>query len=276
MQLIQAELLKLRRSNLIGVLIGFPLFTVILITLLQMFIVHVAQSHPVNPRVHFTAAQLAAQDAARAKMMAAMWSWKLLSSLAFRVWAIFMFPIMAMAVTTVVSQAEHGTRAWSYSLSLKTHRWQIYATKAFLMLAGVAVSAGLLAALMIVAGELHALTGKPFNDPADFKELFSSTGLVLMGGLWMVMLQAWAGLRFQSMIPLVMLSAGLIVIEISGMLASSMIGPEKDWMMYIPSITPYAALSHLDAWSNAKWVGLGGGAICLVLMIIHLSRREVP
>lgn len=275
MGLFQAEWLKLRRSNLIGVIIGFPLFTVILIALLQMFIVNVAQSHHVPPRAHFTAAQIATQDAARAKMVAAMWSWKLLTSLAFRVWAIFMFPIMAMAVATVVSQAEHGTRAWSYSLSLKTSRWQIYATKAFIMVIAVAISSALLVGLLYAAGELHALTGKPFNDPTDFEGLYSGAGLVLMGGLWMVSLQAWAGLRFQSMIPLVMLSAGLVVFEIAGMLASSMIGPEKEWMMYIPSITPYAALSHSDAWANAKWVGLGGGAICFVLMTIHLSRREV-
>jgi hypothetical protein len=275
MRLFQAEWLKLRRSNLIGVMVGFPLFTVVLITVLQMFIVHVAQMHVVNPRVHFTAAQVAAQDAARVKMATVMWSWKLLSSLTFRVWAIFMFPIMAMAVATVVSQAEHSTRAWSYALSLKTPWWQVYGAKAVLILAAIAVSTGLLVGMLLAAGGIHGLSGHPFNDAVDIEGLFSDAGLLLMGGFWMISLQIWIGLRFQSMIPLVMLSASLIVIEIAGMLASNMIGPEKEWMMYIPSVTPYATISHLGAWANAKWVGLGGGAICLALTILHLSRREV-
>ncbi|HVZ30476.1 MAG TPA: hypothetical protein VG839_08795 [Asticcacaulis sp.] len=276
MRLFQAEWLKLRRSNVIGVIIGFPLLTVVLIALLQMFIVHVAQSPPVHPRVHFTAAQIAAQDAARAKIVAAAWSWKLLFSLSLRVWAIFMFPIMAMAVATIVSQAEHSTRAWSYALSLRTAWWQVYGAKAIFILLAVAGSAGLLGLMLLGAGEIHTVSGHPYNDSADVRELFTNVGLVLMGGFWMVALQAWAGLRFQSMIPLVMLSAGLIVIEIAGMIAAPMIGPEKDWMMFIPSITPYATLSHVDAWVNAKWVGLTGGGICLGLMILHLSRREVP
>jgi len=91
---------------------------------------------------------------------------------------------------------------------------------------------------------------------------------IFLASLLMIALQLWTALRFASFVP------GL-VLGIGGTFFAVVATSAKDHV-FLPWQMPVNMMAS-DAWrvNTALGLGCGLGLVALILMTIHLSRREV-
>ena len=196
--------------------------------------------------------------------------WDMWMANASGVWAFFMLPMSVTALTALVAHMEHGPRSWDHLRALPLPRWRIYAAKAVAVLALVAVmSAGVLA-LAWVAISLAGVI-KPSVMPTGAFHIAAYARVMAMmfgAGLLLVAIQLWVALRFASFVPA--LSLGIGGTFFSVVATSARAGVFLPWQMPVNMLAS-------EPWrvNTALALGSVGGVIALVLMLIHLSRREV-
>ncbi|MDQ3125298.1 MAG: ABC transporter permease [Pseudomonadota bacterium] len=186
------------------------------------------------------------------------------------IWAFFMMPMSVTALAALVAHLEHGPRSWDHLRALPLPRWRLYAAKAVCVLLVVALmSIGVIAfswAGVSLAGAIKpevAATG--VFDLAAYVRLM---GTMFLAGLLLIAIQLWTALRFASFVP------GL-VLGIAGTFFAVVATSAKQGV-FLPWQMPVNMLAS-EAWRVNIALGLGGGLglVALVLMTVHLSRREV-
>lgn len=196
--------------------------------------------------------------------------WDMWMTNAAGVWAFFMMPMSITALTALVAHMEHGPKSWDHLRALPLPRWKLYAAKAICVLALLALmSAAVLAfswAAVSLAGAIKpavAATG-----PFDLAQYARVMAMMFGAGLLMVAIQLWIALRYASFVP------GLVV-GIGGTFFAVVATAAKQGV-FLPWQMPVNMLAT-EAWRVSTALGLGGGLglVALVLMTVHLARREV-
>lgn len=186
------------------------------------------------------------------------------------VWAFFMLPMSATALTALVAHMEHGPRAWDYLRALPVPRWRLYAAKALCVIALLAAMTGL--NLLLTWGAVSvAAAVKPVVSPTgspDLARLLLLNGKVILAATLLIALQLWTALRFASFVPALALGIGGTFFSVVATAAKQ--GVFFPWQMPINMLAK-------EAWRVDTALTLGGGlgAVVLVLAIVHLARREV-
>ncbi len=196
--------------------------------------------------------------------------WEMWMGSASAIWAFFMLPMSVTALTALVAHMEHGPRSWDHLRALPVARWKLYAAKAACVLAVVAamsVAVPTLTWLAVRAG----VALKPGLEPTGAFELvaYAKTQAMMFGAaLLLVVIQLWTALRFASFVP------GLVV-GIGGTFFAVVATSAKEGV-FLPWQMPINMLAS-EAWrvNTALGLGAGLGLLALVVMIVHLSRREV-
>lgn len=185
-------------------------------------------------------------------------------------WSFFVLPMSITALTTLISQIEHGPRAWDHLLSLPAPRWRLFAAKSIVVMAAVALISALLGLeIAVVDRLLHAFA--PAAAPTGAFPW--GYAIRMLGGMWaasffLTMVQLWVSLRFSSFVPGLTLGIGGTFIAV---MASAL--PEG---VYVPWMMPLNILSADPARGQvALWCGVIGGALTLMAMMLHLGRREM-
>ena len=196
------------------------------------------------------------------------WEMWMLSSIG--IWAFFMLPMSVTALTALVAHMEHGPKSWAHLRSLPLPRWRLYAAKAVMVLAVVAIMSVLTLALSWGAVMLAA-TIKPDLTPTGSFELgrYAATmGKVFLAAILMVSIQLWIALRFASFVP-------ALVVGIGGTFFSVVATSAKQGVFF-PWQMPVNMLAT-ESWrvNTALALGCGLGLVVLALAVAHLSRREV-
>ena len=196
--------------------------------------------------------------------------WEMWMVSAIAIWAFFMLPMSVTALTALFAHMEHGPRSWDHLRSLPLPRWRLYAAKAVMVLAVVAIMSVLTLVLTWGAGML-AVTIKPDLTPTGPFELgrYAATmSKVFLAAILMVSIQLWIALRFASFVP-------ALVVGIGGTFFSVVATSAKEGVFF-PWQMPVNILAT-DAWraTTALGLGCGLGLAVLVLAVAHLSRREV-
>lgn len=186
------------------------------------------------------------------------------------IWAFFMLPMSVTALTALVAHMEHGPKSWDHLRGLPLPRWRIYAAKAVCVLATVAIMSAATLCLTILAVKLAAMI-KPAIEPTGPMELsrwIKCMGMMIAAGLLMVAIQLWTALRYANFVP------GLVV-GIAGTFFAVVATSAKQGV-FLPWQMPVNMLAS-EPWrvSTALGLGCGGGLLALIVLIIHLSRREV-
>ncbi|TPW00655.1 MAG: lantibiotic export permease, partial [bacterium] len=136
------------------------------------------------------------------------WEMWMVSSIG--IWAFFMLPMSVTALTALVAHMEHGPKSWDHLRSLPLPRWRLYAAKAIVVLAVVAIMSA--ATLLLTWGAVTlATTLKPNLTPTGSLDiaLYATTmGKVFLAAILMVAIQLWAALRFASFVPALVLGIG--------------------------------------------------------------------
>ncbi|HWQ86734.1 ABC transporter permease [Brevundimonas sp.] len=196
------------------------------------------------------------------------WEMWMVSSIG--VWSFFMLPMSVTALTALVAHMEHGPKSWDHLRSLPLPRWRLYAAKAVMVLAVVAVMS--VATLILTWGAVTlATTVKPDltpTGPLDFALYATTMGKVFLAAILMVAIQLWTALRFASFVP-------ALVVGIGGTFFSVVATAAREGVFF-PWQMPVNMLAT-EAWrvNTALGLGCGLGLVVLALAVAHLARREV-
>lgn len=196
------------------------------------------------------------------------WEMWMVSSIG--IWAFFMLPMSVTALTALVAHMEHGPKSWDHQRALPLPRWHLYAAKAIIVLAVVAIMSAATLGLTWGAVAL-AVQIKPDLAPAGPFEAggYATTmGRVFLASILMVAIQLWTALRFASFVP-------ALVVGIGGTFFSVVATSAKEGVFF-PWQMPVNILAT-DGWraTTALGLGFGLGLAVLVIAVAHLSRREV-
>lgn len=184
-------------------------------------------------------------------------------------WAYFMLPMTVTALTVLMAQMEHGPKTWNQILALPVPRWRIFAAKTVVVLALVGVMSLALFTLLYAAGWLgeQLKPGRQLTGGLHVAESARTLLSMFAGSLLMVGLQLWVALRFRSFVPPLALGIGGTFAAVAA--TSAELG------IYFPWLIPVNALAANPGRSEeALAVGVGGGALVLLAMLIHMSRYE--
>jgi len=186
------------------------------------------------------------------------------------IWAFFMLPMSVTALTALVAHMEHGPKSWDHLRALPLPRWKLYAAKAICVLAVVAAMS-VLTLLMVRGAVSLAVALKPQLQPTgDFAlATYARTmGMMFLAALLLIALQLWTALRFASFVPGLVLGIGGTFFAVVA--TSARAGVFLPWQMPVNMLAS-------EAWrvNTALGLGAGLGVVALVLMVVHLSRREV-
>lgn len=186
------------------------------------------------------------------------------------IWAFFMLPMSVTALTALVAHMEHGPRSWDHLRALPLARWKLYAAKAVCVLAVVAAMS-ILTLLMVWGAVNLAVAFKPQLQPTGVVDLAGyvrTMGMMFLAALLMIVLQLWTALRFASFVPGLVLGIGGTFFAVVA--TSARQGVFLPWQMPVNMLAS-------EAWRVNAALGLGAGLglVALILMIVHLSRREV-
>lgn len=196
--------------------------------------------------------------------------WEMWMVSAIGIWSYFMLPMSVTALTALVAHMEHGPKSWDHLRSLPLPRWRLYAAKAVMVLAVVAIMS-VLTLVMVWGAVTLAAAIRPDLSPTGPFELgrYAATiAKVFLSAILMVAIQLWIALRFASFVP------GLVV-GIGGTFFSVVATSAKQGVFF-PWQMPVNMLAT-EAWraNTALALGCGLGLVVLALAVGHLSRREV-
>jgi len=184
------------------------------------------------------------------------------------IWAYFMLPMAATALSVLLAQIEHGPRTWDHLLALPGWRGRLFAAKYAVLLVLVAAMAALMWAGTLASGLVAdaigggaLLTGGP-----PVAALAARLARMGCAGMLVCLLQLWLALRVKSFVPpLVLGIAGTLV----GVVATS-----AKHGIYVPWLLSVNMLSTPDRAGVALAVGTIGTLALLPAMLWDLSRRE--
>ncbi|GLQ20415.1 ABC transporter permease [Algimonas porphyrae] len=237
-RLLQAEWLKLRRSLIWLLILAVPL----MVFLLGVAIIATGNSTD---------------------------QWDMLAMSGAAIWSFFLLPMTATALTALVAQLEHGARGWSYMLALPHRKTAVFAAKAVIVLAVMALISALVALANLGSG---LVAGWIAPDQAMQGALPLALSSGIMGKMWLtgllvVAIQFAVAMRYRSFaVPVVVGIAGTFVAVVA---TSAQQGLYFPWLMAtnILNTDPSKA-------TQALLMGSLGGLIVFALSIIWLSRRD--
>lgn len=196
--------------------------------------------------------------------------WRALLVNAQGLWAYFMLPMTVTALSALMAQIEHGPRAWDHVYALPISRRAFLSAKAGVMMFVLL----LMSLVLVLASALFGFLAGAVSPATAPEGAFPWTYALATGGaMWiaswlMAMIQLWVALRFRSFVaPLTLGLVGTFIVIAAMGAREAIVVP---WVMPISVLTGRGGDPGL-----ALALGGGGGLAALLLMIMHLSRREV-
>lgn len=186
------------------------------------------------------------------------------------IWAFFMLPMSMTALAALMAHIEHGPRSWDHLRALPVPRWHLYAAKVIWLLLISAVMTAAVGVLSVLAVYLASLVAPALAPTGPMHLWHLLTLLARMQGAAMLLIavQIWLSLRYASFVPA--LATGIAGAFFAVVATSARVGVLLPWQMPVNVLATDPARAHL-AWL----LGSIGGAVALLALIIHLSRREV-
>lgn len=189
---------------------------------------------------------------------------------AMSIWAFFLLPMSLAALTALVANMEHSTRMWDHLRALPIPRWTIYgakaATVAILLLCMTLAVPTLTGLAVTIGGKMQPAAAATGVIP--FAEIASAATKLFLSSILLAGIQLWVALRFASFVPAIAIGIGGTFFAVVA--ASAEIGVYSPWQIPLNAIG-----SDPERAGLAIALGAAGGVILMVVMVIHLARREV-
>ncbi len=239
-RLLRTECIKLKRSLIVLLILGVP---AMLMLMLAMMLIS-AKAAIEWPRFAMTGSAI---------------------------WAYFLLPMSATALTALLAQIEHGPGAWSSVLALPYPKWSIYATKAI-------VALGVMALISALAGLAIVLSGIVGSAIVPERAL---SGAIPWGLLATVLTKMWLAGFLVCAIQFVIAMrisnfAAPVIVGIGGTFVAVVATAAKIGI-YFPWLLPTNILASDPLKSSQALVtGSIAGTLLFVAGCIWLSRRDTP
>lgn len=195
--------------------------------------------------------------------------WLMFTTNILSMWGIFMFPLFCALVVALVYQYEHTTSGWQKMYTLPVSRWSVIAVKQsaalFLLLSsGIFLFAGTIVAGFAV-DMLHPNIDMPSHIPVA--EMARRWTLVFIASLLVFAIQNWVSLRWTSLTAAIGTGIGGTFVAIFA--TSWKYGQFYPWLM------PIHVLHRTDGKElPGLWIGSLGGIAVLIIMTIIESKRD--
>lgn len=243
-----AEMLKLKRTLALWMVIIAPLVVVGLITLLIYF--------QAGPKKQYESDE----------------AWRTFISGIVGLWSILMMPLFVTLESALLAGLEHHEKQWKYLFTLPVPRWTIYVAK--LLVCAMMVTACMLVlwigtmAAGIILGQLLPQFKTSWWD-VPWLDIFKSAMLISVAAWLMVAIHTWVSLRWRSFT--VAVGFGMSATIIGFLLAQS-----DKWGKFYPWSLPANIFTGGGKnMSFALAFSIIGGIIVGVLGCWEMTRRDV-
>lgn len=244
---LRAEMLKLKHTLALWMVLILPLAVVVLVVL--TWSLHTpGSSRPVTPAA----------------------AWQSLEKNIFMLWCVLMVPLFVTLETALLAGLEHGNQQWKHLLALPVPTGVHYLAKFFMMVLIVLAAYVLLYIMVLPAGWLLMLTA-PHRGLAGLPplgDLWQLPAASFAASMLIVALQTWVALRWRSFTLAV--SVG-IVATVAGFIVG-----QSHFSNYFPWTLPGEVFHHDGNVHLTLALGLGGGVLVAVLGVADFLRRESP
>lgn len=239
LDLLIAELIKLRRGSAPYILVGGPALLGLLIFL--------SMTGPRPPG-----------------------SWDQVLSGTLQLWTLLILPLSATMFAASYAQMEHRAHGWDFLAAAPVERWKIYLAKIVVALFGLfLLQLCYLFGVVASAGLSSMLFQKDLGD-LDLITAMRASALIWVASLLMMAIQLWASFRLSNFVAPFMVGMTGAIVAIAAVLSRR---AEAD---YLPWAFPGHAFT-LPAEPNLPTLLASalGAAVVLLLMTIDLVRREI-
>ncbi len=237
-RLLHAESIKLKRSLILLLVVGVPVMMLIMLTMMLV-------------------SDKSAGDWPRFVMTGS------------AIWAFFLLPMSATALTALLAQIEHGPGAWSSVLSLPYPKWLIYAAKAIIALGVMALISALIWVAIILSGLLGGAIVPAQALSGDFAggQLAALLAKMWLAGILVVAIQFTIAMAIRNFAAPVVVGIGGTFVAVVA--TSAKIG------IYFPWLLPTNVLASDPAKAlQALLSGALLGTLILVASCVWLGRRD--
>ena len=195
--------------------------------------------------------------------------WNMLAMSGSAIWAYFLLPMTATALTALQAQIEHAPGAWSHALTTPDGKAKVFAAKAIVTVILMAVISGLIMTAILAGG----LLASPWMSEGPLEGALPITRLLsLMFWMW---LSSFLLLAIQFAVSMAFASFAVpIVIGIGGTFIA-VVATSAQAGIYFPWLLPVNILaSDSDRAIQAMLTGSIGGLVVFVAAGYWLARRD--
>lgn len=196
--------------------------------------------------------------------------WQMFAIQSAAMWSFFMLPMTVTALTVLVAQVDHGPKAWNHLLALPIPRWKFFAAKALVVAFLVAAMSAALVVLLRWSGATAeaVASGQQLTGSYPWWDTASLVATMYSGSLLLIAIQLWAGLRFRSFVPPLVIGIGGTFVAVAA--TASKQGAFFPWLIPTNALAsdPQRAAMAID-------IGFYGGLAVTLLMLMDMSRKEV-
>jgi pimeloyl-ACP methyl ester carboxylesterase len=239
-----AELLKLRRTLTVRMIVVAPALAALIAVLAQSVGISTGRGDPAPV------------------------FWEAFSRSSFTLWAVFLLPLLIAIETAFLGNLEHGEKQWKHIFALPVPRYSIYLAKLGIAQALISASTLVLCGLIALSGwalivwhpELASAGAPPIASIAiRAAECWLASGFILSINLWIAL--RWP-------VFTVPLGAGIAGTFFALFAASARVAAYYPWLL------PLNVLSGESRATMAVGLGIGGGIVVAALGCIDFCRRE--
>lgn len=195
--------------------------------------------------------------------------WRTIAASGSSIWAFFLLPLTATALTALIAQIEHGAKGWSYCLALQISKWRVLVSKFIIALGCMAVVSLLVWCAILLGGSIASVIApaEALQGDMPFGLLAATLAKMWLAGFFVVAIQMTVALRFESF-------AVAVVTGIAGTFVA-MVATSAKLGIYFPWLLPVNILASdpQRAW-QALTTGVLGGLILMAVGSIWLARRD--
>lgn len=196
-------------------------------------------------------------------------NWNILVKGGSAIWAYFLLPMTATALTALLAQIEHSSRGWSYVLALSYPKWMVFAAKAILSCSVMAVITFFVLLAILGGGTVGGLMSpeNALNGTFPYLDAFILLLKMWVASWLLIAIQFTLAMRFSSFaLPCII---GILGTFIAVVATSAKAG------IYFPWLLPTNILASTSERSfQAILSGGFGGIIIFIISCYWLSRRD--